>query len=51
LDRFEIALDTQLATVQHPDAAKETTDAVEPGQAASRFPAPEGRPNSLDAPS
>jgi CPA1 family monovalent cation:H+ antiporter len=51
LDRFEIALDTQLATVQYPDAAKETTDAVEPGQAASRFPAPEGRPNSLDEPS
>ncbi|TVT39443.1 Na+/H+ antiporter [Hymenobacter setariae] len=51
LDRFEIALDTQLATVQQPETAEETTAALEPDQAASRFPGPEGRPTKLDEPS
>jgi Na+/H+ antiporter len=51
LDRFEIALDTQLATVQQPEEiaeTEETTAALEPDQAASRFPAPKGRPNNVE---
>jgi hypothetical protein len=43
LDRFEIALDTQLATVQQPEETKPTVTALEAGKVASRFPAPEGR--------
>jgi CPA1 family monovalent cation:H+ antiporter len=56
LDRFEIALDTQLATVQQPEETaeeedEETTAALEPDQAASRFPGPRGRPNNRSEPS
>ena len=43
LDRFEIALDTQLATVRQPEETKLSTVAPEAGKVASRFPAPEGR--------
>ncbi len=56
LDRFEIALDTQLATVQQPEeAAPEDEDdeeiaVLEPDQAASRFPGPRGRPNDRSEP-
>ena len=46
LDRFEIALDTQLATVQQPEETKQTTPAPEAGQVAMRFPTPEGRDDS-----
>jgi NhaP-type Na+/H+ or K+/H+ antiporter len=58
LDRFEIALDTQLATVQQPEETTaaaveedEETAALEPDQAASRFPGPRGRPNDRSEPS
>lgn len=56
LDRFEIALDTQLATVQQPEATaaaedQETTADLAPDQAASRFPGPRGRPNDRNEPS
>jgi hypothetical protein len=55
LDRFEIALDTQLATVQQPEETveeeTEETAALEPDQAASRFPGPRGRPNNRSEPS
>jgi len=55
LDRFEIALDTQLATVQQPEATaaaedQETTADLEPDQDASRFPGPRGRPNGRSEP-
>jgi CPA1 family monovalent cation:H+ antiporter len=56
LDRFEIALDTQLATVQQPEeiAADEdeedTTVLLEPDETASRFPGPRGRPNDQPEP-
>lgn len=46
LDRLEIALDTQLATVQQPEETKPTTVAPEAGKVATRFPAPEGREDS-----
>jgi Na+/H+ antiporter len=46
LDRFEIALDTQLATVQQPEETKPTMVAPEAGKVATRFPAPEGRESS-----
>jgi CPA1 family monovalent cation:H+ antiporter len=51
LDRFEIALDTQLATVQQPQPTDTVTAALEPDQAASRFPAPKGQPTDLEKPS
>ena len=59
LDRFEIALDTQLATVQQPadttaeGAAAETEEDIEllePDETASRFPGPRGRPSGLQKP-
>ena len=46
LDRFEIALDTQLATVQQPEEVKPTTVAPEAGKVATRFATPEGREDS-----
>ncbi|MGI4866662.1 MAG: Na+/H+ antiporter [Janthinobacterium lividum] len=46
LDRFEIALDTQLATVQQPEETQQPTPAPEAGKVATRLPAPEGREDS-----
>jgi CPA1 family monovalent cation:H+ antiporter len=55
LDRFEIALDTQLATVQQPAEEEETSadediELLEPDETASRFPGPRGRPNNQPEP-
>jgi CPA1 family monovalent cation:H+ antiporter len=59
LDRFEIALDTQLATVQQPAEtpaeetethADEDIEFLEPDETASRFPGPRGRPNDRPEP-
>ncbi|RZK18863.1 MAG: hypothetical protein EOO56_15330, partial [Hymenobacter sp.] len=46
LDRFEIALDTQLATVQQPEETQPTTVAPEASETATRFSAAEGREGS-----
>ena len=46
LDRFEISLDSQLATVQQPEETTPVTTVPAAGETAGRFPAPEGREDS-----